>query len=124
MSTFNLKAWIKNVTETLAKKPVFFTGIVGDGMQDGYLCGVYDANTKIVTIHFACRSSSNISTSQTLLVVPAEYRPSTNKTLPASLYLSGGGSMAYRVTLSTTGYITQAGSSSTRGVFGSGSYKI
>ena len=100
-----------------------FTGTVGSGLQDGTLVGAYDPNTGLVTIHFACRSSSNISTSATLFTIPAQYKPSAEVTVPMLVYTSSA-HLGHHGTLSTSGVLTQGGSNSARGVFGSVSYKI
>ena len=126
--TFKLKEWIAKVTEWIAKvtagfTPVEFTGTVGSGLQDGRLIGIYYPNSKSVTIHFSCRSSANISTSATLFTIPTEYRPPQAVEVPMFLYTSSTQG-AYRGTLSTSGVITQSWSGSTRGVFGSVSYKL
>jgi hypothetical protein len=100
-----------------------FTGTVGSGLQDGTLVGAYDPNTGLVTIHFACRSSSNISTSATLFTIPAQYKPSEEVTVPMQIYTSSS-QAGYHGTLSTAGVLTQGWSGSARGVFGSVSYKL
>lgn len=100
-----------------------FTGTVGSGLQDGTLVGAYDPNTGLVTIHFACRSTSNISTSATLFTIPTQYKPSEAVTVPMQIYTSSA-QAGYHGTLSTAGVLTQGWSNSARGVFGSVSYKI
>ena len=100
-----------------------FTGTVGSGLQDGTLVGAYDPNTGLVTIHFACRSTANISTSATLFTIPAQYKPSEAVDVPMIIYTSSA-QAGYHGTLSTAGVLTQGWSNSARGVFGSVSYKI
>ena len=100
-----------------------FTGTVGSSMQDGYLCGVYDPNNKVVTIHFACRSTANIATRATLFTIPAKYRPPSAVTVPMLIYTSSTFA-GYQGSLSTSGILTQSWSGSARGAFGSCSYKI
>lgn len=100
-----------------------FTGTVGSGLQDGTLVGAYDPNTGLVTINFACRSTSNISMSATLFTIPTQYKPSAEVTVPMLVYTSSA-HLGYHGTLSTAGVLTQGGSNSARGVFGSVSYKI
>ena len=100
-----------------------FTGTVGSGMQDGTLIGLYDPNSGVVTIHFACRSTANISLSTELFTIPSQYRPSEAKTIPMIIYTSSA-QAGYHGTLATTGILTQDWSGSARGCFGSGSYKI
>lgn len=100
-----------------------FTGTVGSSMQDGYLCGVYDPNNKVVTIHFACRSTSNIAITKTLFTIPTKYRPSSAVTVPMLIYTSSAFA-GYQGSLSTAGILTQSWSGSARGAFGSCSYKI
>lgn len=100
-----------------------FEGTVGSGLQDGYLVGLYDPNSSVVTIHFACRSTANISTSATLFTIPAKYRPTAAVTVPMMIYTSSA-QAGYHGTLSTGGILTQSWSGSARGLFGSGTYKI
>lgn len=105
------------------KEQEVFTGTVGSAMQDGTLVGLYDPNSGIVTIHFACRSTANISTSTALFTIPEKYRPSEAKTIPMMIYTSSA-QAGYHGTLSTSGVLTQGWSGSARGAFGSISYKI
>lgn len=118
-----LQEWMAKVTETLNNKPETFTGTVGSGMQDGYLCGLYDPNSKMVTIHFACRSSSNIAKTDTLFTIPEKYRPSAAVTVPMIIYTSSA-QAGYIGSLSAMGVLKQGYSGSARGVFGSVTYEI
>lgn len=101
----------------------FFTGTVGSDLQDGLLQGVYDPNTGLVSISFACRSTANISMSATLFTIPSQYKPSEAVDVPMILYTSSA-QAGYRGVLSTAGVLTQSWSGSARGAFGSVSYKI
>ena len=101
-----------------------FVATLGSGMKDGTFIGTYDPESGVVHIEFCCRKDTDIGTGTTLFTIPERYRPAANKNIPSAIFLSNGGTMAYRSTVSTSGAVTQGGSNSARGVFGSGAYKI
>ena len=88
--------------------------------QYGYI--LKDPTTKTCRIFVVARSSSNISTSTILAVVPSGYRPKANVSLFGAVAAADGLMNAYFGTVKTDGSITQSAGSTIREVFFTGEY--
>ena len=85
---------------------------------------VKDTNNNTARIYMVARSTSNITPSSILAVIPDGYRPAVNTALYGFFYNSGGVSAVYYGTAGASGYITQALGSTIREVFLCGEYML
>lgn len=82
---------------------------------------VYSPSDRMVRIYISARSSSNITTSTVLGVIPSGYRPSSNATLVGAMG-TGTGMAAYKGHVNTSGEIYQDIGNTLREIFLVGEY--
>ncbi len=89
---------IKALAELLGQRPIKFSLTRDSSISNGAGTGVYDPITKTVRLSFYWQASSAIATSQTIFIVPADYRPSddTNR---------GAGIMGTTTQITTAGAV-------------------
>ena len=91
----------------------------------GICYGVYDKGTPTVRLHFYIRTSDAIASGATMFVIPAEYRPTTQKTGACYIYTSTNArSFAYYFMVNTDGNIKQGFSNYATEIFGVCEYTI
>lgn len=103
-----------------------FSGTMASNIS-GRCGGIYDKLTGTVRINFCASKSSDIGTSDTLITIPAAYRPSSTvygsgviETYISNEYRS----RAYQVSLNSSGQIKQGYSSYARSAFGVFEYTL
>ena len=85
---------------------------------------VKDTNSNTARLYMVARSTSNITPSSILAVIPDGYRPAVNTSLYGFFYNAGGVSAVYYGTAGSSGNITQALGSTIREVFLCGEYML
>lgn len=98
------------------------TGAASGVTTNGYY--IYSRSTGTVRIYLTADSSSDISTSTVLGVIPTGYRPSATTKLPGTITTANGSTHSYYGEVATNGNITQKLSSSARSVVLFGEYEI
>ena len=85
---------------------------------------VKDPTTKTVRLYMVARSSSNITPTTVMAIVPEGFRPTGNEALYGTMMTSGNTIAAYYAILKSDGTVTQSLGSAIREVAVSGEYPI
>lgn len=119
----NLKKLLTKILDNFTT--VEFSCPKNASISRGNCQGRYSKATGMVTIQFACNSTTDIATTQELFNIPTAYRPSADKAGFGMLRNSANTASATELRArASSGSIVQLGSGTTRSVFGVIEYKL